>query len=277
MQPLVSVIIPVYNPHLGFFKQCLDSVLNQTYKNLEIVIVLEKSNNSQLNEETKKIIQEYNDPRIVLISKDHFGAAQARNVGIKKSSGEFIALMDADDISDIHRMEKQIDFFNNHDDADIVGTFAKIIDENNNNLGMFRFPLDPNYIRKSILVSIPFLHASTMFKRKILSIGGLYNESFPTSEDYEFFIRQIVKGAKGYNIKESLYCIREHTESLNNKVGLKFGYYYTYAKLIGIKLGLRTPRDLFYFFITLPAFFFNRKTSIFAYKTIGRFFSRSLE
>jgi len=276
LTPLVSIIIPVFNPNLNFFKQCLDSIMNQSYKNLEIIIILEQSNDSKLDEEAKKLVDNYNDPRTVFISKDHVGAAHARNLGMSKAKGELIALMDSDDVCDANRIEKQVDFFHNHE-ADIVGTFAKIIDENNNELGTFRFPLDPKTIRRSIMVSIPFVNASTMFKKEIVDKGGGYNESFPTAEDYEFFIRQIARGAKGYNIDEPLYSNREHSQSLNRKAGRKFGNYYIRAKLSGISLGIRSPRDLFYFIITLPAFFFSRKTSLFAYRTVGRFFSRSIE
>jgi len=276
LAPLVSIIIPVFNPDLNFFKQCLDSVLNQTYKNLEIIVILEKSDDFNLNKETTKLIQNYDDPRIVFVLKDHVGVASARNVGLSKAQGDFIALMDSDDIAHIHRIEKQVDFFQNHDDADIVGTFAKIIDENNNELGMYRLPLDPKNIRNSIMISIPFVNASTMFKKEIIDTGGKYDESFLSSEDYEFFIRQIARGYRGYNIDEPLYFNREHSQSLNRRLGFKFGTYYIRAKLKGISLGLHTPRDLFYFIITLPAFFFTRKTALFAYRTVGRLFSRTV-
>ncbi len=276
MTPKVSIIIPVYNPNIKFFKQCLDSILNQTYKNFELIIILKKSKNIELNKETNNLIQNYCDSRIVQIVQNHQGIANARNLGVSKSHGEFIALMDSDDISDESRIEKQVEFFNNND-ADIVGSISKIIDENNKQLGLFRVPLEPKDIRRSILIASPFVNGSIMFKKSIINNSGFYNESFPTSEDYEFFIWHIAKGARCYNINEPLYSHREHNNSLNMKIGFRFGYYYVYAKLRGIKLGLHTPRDLFFLILTLPAFFFNRKINLFAYRTVGRLFSRTIK
>ena len=89
--PLISIIIPVYNSE-KYLKECLDSVINQTYNNLEIIVVNDGSTDNSL-----QIIQSYKDNRIKLINKENGGVSSARNVGLKQATGEYIMFVDSDD------------------------------------------------------------------------------------------------------------------------------------------------------------------------------------
>ena len=93
MQQLkISVIVPVYNVE-KYLKQCLDSIVNQTYKNLEIIIV-----NDGTKDNSMKIVEEYlQDKRIKVINKENGGLSSARNIGIKEATGDYISFIDSDD------------------------------------------------------------------------------------------------------------------------------------------------------------------------------------
>ena len=96
-QPKVSVIVPVYNVE-KYLKQCLDSIVNQTYKNLEIIIV-----NDGTKDNSMKIVEEYlQDKRIKVINKENGGLSSARNRGIEEATGEYISFVDSDDYIDLN-------------------------------------------------------------------------------------------------------------------------------------------------------------------------------
>jgi len=274
MHPLVSVIIPVYNPILDYLKQCLDSVTSQTYRNLEIIIIMDRSSDKENDNNAIHLIRSYNDPRILLLDENKRGVAHARNIGISRSKGKFLALMDADDICEIHRIQRQVEFFENHD-AGIVGSYVRIIDECNSTLGTAKVPLNPQEIRQSLMICSPFFGSTPMIKKEILK-KEKYDESFPLASDYEFYIRLISKGVKCHNINEPLVLVRENAQSIMRKQYMKLNYYTIKARLKGISFGLITARDLFYFVMTLPAIFFSRKAVLSSKKKVGRFFSREI-
>ena len=101
--PLVSVLMPAYNSEL-YIAEAIDSILNQTYTNLELIIFDDGSSDG-----TRKIIESYSDPRVVkVLSDQNGGVVRARNDIIDRAQGKYIALMDADDIADPARLQKQI-------------------------------------------------------------------------------------------------------------------------------------------------------------------------
>ena len=104
----ISVIIPVWKPDFDQLTKCLDSIINQTYENLEILIMYR--NSTEYDKKVFSIINEYNDKRIKIIESKATSFVSTLNEGIQISSGEIIARIDADDYCDIHRFEKQIEF-----------------------------------------------------------------------------------------------------------------------------------------------------------------------
>ena len=102
---MISVIIPFKNTE-KYIKECLESVLNQTYKNIEIILINDHSTDKTLN-----IIQKYQDKRIKILNlKEETGTANARNLGIKKANGMYISFIDSDDIWEKDKLEKQLIF-----------------------------------------------------------------------------------------------------------------------------------------------------------------------
>ena len=126
MEKLVSIIIPVYNVQ-EYLRKCLDSVINQTYKNLEIIIVNDGSTDNSFS-----ICKEYakKDPRIILLSQENRGLSNARNTGIKKISGNYIYFVDSDDWLRLDAIEESIALAIEYDADCVACTPSKQYDEN---------------------------------------------------------------------------------------------------------------------------------------------------
>jgi len=198
----------VYNGE-KYLKQSIDSVLMQTFDDFEFIIINDGSTDSTLD-----ILNSYSDKRIKLISRENKGLIHSLNQGLSRSSGEYIARQDADDISELDRFAKQIEFMNSHG-IDFVGTSATIIDED----GRFvKKILKPNQVTDSYFFKAnPFVHGSVMFKKSILNDFSVwYNQDMLYMEDYDFFWR-ISKKYNCANIQLALYKWRYHSNSISSK------------------------------------------------------------
>ncbi|MGV4438319.1 glycosyltransferase family 2 protein [Ornithobacterium rhinotracheale] len=197
--PLVSVIIPIYNaaPHL---KEAIESITNQTYKNLEIILVDDCSTDNSF-----EIAASIKDERIKLYkNQENLKISKTLNFAISKTKGEYIARMDADDISDLTRIEKQISFLENHQDIDFCGTAIRFFGEIEQDLFYKENIKD---IRDEILQGSPFAHAATIFRTNIKPYLQ-YEDKYAGAEDIELFSRLLKKGIKGGNLNEILYLYR---------------------------------------------------------------------
>ncbi|WP_413531741.1 glycosyltransferase family 2 protein [Empedobacter brevis] len=144
MNPLISVIVPVYNTS-AYLSKCLDSILNQTLKDIEIIVV-----NDGSKDNSQQIIDDYSikDNRIKSIMKENGGLSDARNVGIENATGEFIAFIDSDDYIDCFMFEKMINMSEKHHSEIVLCDLVKV-DENGNE---FRdLPQSPQLPEKIVL------------------------------------------------------------------------------------------------------------------------------
>lgn len=212
---LVSVIMGIYNmKNIEHAIIALDSVFKQTYKNIEIIICNDGSNNLEYQEIERYAIS---DNRVVIISNlVNKGLAFSLNHALKYAKGELIARMDIDDYISLDRIEKQVDFIKENPDFDIVGTNAHLIDEEGvwGELNMPTFPT-----KNDFLINSPFIHASTIIrKNKLIEIGGyrVANET-RRAEDFDLWMRLYANGSKGYNIQEKLYYIREDKQAYSRR------------------------------------------------------------
>lgn len=211
MNPRISVIMAVYNGE-KYLKESIDSILCQTFNNFEFIII-----NDNSTDKTEKIIESYNDPRILLKKNDiNLGLSASLNIGIKLAKGEFIARMDADDISLPQRFEKQLNFLDNNPEIALCGT--NIIKFNNNKKIQEKFPTNPEEIKCGLLLSNPFAHPSVMIRK---SIFDKYNLSYPQYKNAQDFAlwAEIAKYEKMSNLDEFLLLYRLHSlqTSKNNK------------------------------------------------------------
>lgn len=218
-QPLVSVIMPVYNAG-DFLVPAIESILKQTYKNIEFLIVDDGSKDDSWN-----IIKAYQKkyPQIIkktLRLKKNTNAAGngAVNKILPRAKGKFIARMDADDISDAKRLEKQVEFLNRHPEIILVGTQAKVIDKNGKIIGKKSYPLDHQNIYQKYAQIHPIIHPSCMIRRSSLpNPNRLYQMRFGVNDDYYTFFKLLNIG-KFANLPSYLlkYRIHGNNASLSN-------------------------------------------------------------
>ena len=195
--PKISVVMPVYNGE-KFLREAIESILNQTYKDFEFLIVYDESTDGTLS-----IIQEFQekDTRVVLINGDKEGISGALNKGIKKSRGKYIARLDADDISLATRFEKQIIHMEDSG-VDICGGHSLLINSNGKINGLNVVPISHKMCALSLLFKVPFAHPSVMIRKRFLDTNSLkYGQSsYKIAEDLDLWLRMYGCGARFGNV-----------------------------------------------------------------------------
>jgi hypothetical protein len=201
--PKVSVVMSVYNSG-KYLREAADSILGQTFRDFEFIIVDDGSTDS-----TWAILTSYNDPRIVLVrNEENIGLTRSLNKGLAVASGEYVARMDADDISLPHRFEKQVAFLKKHSGIGILGSICQRIDTNGREQGLHQAPTNDLQIRWTSLLANPFWHPTVMIRRDVLTQNGLnYDEAFQTAQDYDLWTRTL-KYTRGANLSEPLIQYR---------------------------------------------------------------------
>jgi len=212
MSVKVSVIIPTYNrPH--FLKEAIKSVLYQTFKDFELIIV---DDNSSIKIK-EKAIDIFSDDRIIYIKNNtNLGGSGARNKGIEIAKGKYIAFLDDDDIWAKSKLEKQLEVFSQNESIDIVYCNRFIINENkqiislrehhkNNDLSQEQFYLE--LLKKNNIVggSSSFLAS----KKTLIQVNG-FDESIRSAQDLDLFLRLAKNGNKFYCVNFPLYLFRHH-------------------------------------------------------------------
>jgi len=206
MEPLVTVIMPFYNEE-KYIEKSVSCIIDQTYKNLEILLIDDGSSDNSL-EKVKKI----NDNRIKIISLEkNIGRAAARNIGIEEAKGDFITLMDSDDECDQHRVERQLETIIRNGENTVCGTWIKIIINGKETLK--KLPIDHNEIIKGFnrhFNSVTFV-AGTMMASNSIFKEFKYRTKFKYFEDWDLLLRLYESGRVNFlNVPEPLYsyCIR---------------------------------------------------------------------
>jgi len=202
---LISVILPVFNAEL-YLKESIDSILNQTYQNFELIIINDKSTDS-----SKDIILNYSDKRINYYENlKNEGLVFTLNRGLKIAKGIFITRMDADDVSLPFRFKKQVDFLKSNQDIDLIGSFYYTIDKNGKVLNRVKYPLNHDDIKFGLIFNSVLCHPSIMFRRKLIDLNYFFyeNEYFP-AEDY-YLWTCLVNKIKIGNINDFLLLYRIH-------------------------------------------------------------------
>lgn len=190
------------------------SILTQTLDDFEFIIYDDGS-----DKEAAEIIRKLTawDDRIILIGKEeNHGLAFSLNQCIEKACGQYIARMDADDISLHTRLERQIYFLDTHPEYMWCGCNALLFDENGiwGERNMPEIPMENDYLKYS-----PFIHPSVVYRAEIFQIMDGYQVSQETlrCEDYEIFMRFHQAGYRGYNLQEKLFQYRENKESFQRR------------------------------------------------------------
>lgn len=184
MKPEISVIMSVYNG-MPYLKEAVKSILSQTYKNFEFIIVDDASDDS-----TPKYLKLLKDKRIKIITnKKNLGLAESLNKALKISKGNFIARMDADDISHPKRIETQVKFLTKNPEIDLCGTWANLINPKGEKIGEKKYPADPKSVNKAITWYTAVIHPTYMGKKSFFDNLHGYRENYNFAEDYDLLAR----------------------------------------------------------------------------------------
>ncbi|MEX0684771.1 MAG: glycosyltransferase family A protein [Balneolales bacterium] len=229
---LISVIIPTYNRSL-LLKEAIDSVLNQTYQSLEVLIIDDYSDDN-----TEKVVKSYKDARVkYFLNKRSKGAQGARNTGLSIAKGEWVALLDSDDIWLPTKLEKQVKYLKNAVKAVGLATGKADYDFESNKILKSEIPHKTKYTTEDLIYKNYLGGFSTFIfkKEKALEIGG-FDERFSALQDRDFYVSLSIKGEL-HNLKEVLAYIRiknrdRITLNFNYKLSGSENFYQKHNKLI---------------------------------------------
>ena len=185
MPPLVSVIMPTYNSE-RFLGDAIESIINQTFRDFEFIIVADKS-----SDRSYLILDDYakKDNRIKVFMERKKGLIASLNKGCRLAKGKYIARMDADDISRPHRLEMQLQYLEEHPEIGVLGTGIRYIDEAGRLGKSVRNPRDPKLIKFYLHLENCVVHPSIMMRRETIEHLGFYNPEAIHAEDYDLWAR----------------------------------------------------------------------------------------
>lgn len=214
---LISVIMSNYNTPEEFLRPAIESILNQTYQNFEFIIIDDCSTDNSLS-----IIESYTDSRIKIIKNEiNLGITKSLNKGLAVAKGEFVARMDADDISFETRFEKQVSFLKSHPDHIVCGTGVELIGDwetKHSNKFICRTIPSKDEFRIHLLFgnSPNIVHPTAMFNRSLLLKYNItYNENYPLAQDYRMWV-SCSEHAECTNLQETLLYYRVHGKAVSN-------------------------------------------------------------
>ncbi|MDO0824921.1 glycosyltransferase [Desulfosporosinus nitroreducens] len=209
----VSVVMSVYNAE-KYLRQAVDSILNQTFEDFELIMIDDDSSDCSAD-----ILQEYKDQdeRVILLkNENNLGLTKSLNRGLAIAKGEYIARMDADDISAPERFTKQVDYLDQHPDYSFVSCIGCYINENGNREQLRLFPEANEEIYAMMPKVDAVMHPGVMFRKDDIEKIGNYCEDFRVVQDYDLWFRGMAAGYKFYNIQEPLVLFRRN-ESYNTR------------------------------------------------------------
>lgn len=183
----MTVVMAVWNAD-RFLRPAMDSVLRQSFQSFELLVIDDGSSDG-----TSEVLRLYTDPRVQVVRNDaRRGLVHSLNVGIGLARGEYVARMDGDDVSHPERLLAQVRFLDREKDVALVGTWARMIDEEGEFLGLIKDPTGSREIYESLLDRNVFVHSSVMFrKRAVLKAGGYQavRADAWAAQDYHLWLR----------------------------------------------------------------------------------------
>ena len=201
--PLVSIVLPVYNRPIVV--NTINSLIQQTYQNLEILIIDNKS-----TDDTVASIKSIIDPRIRLLINDmNRGQTYSINRGLKEAKGKYIARIDSDDIALPNRIIKQVEYMESHQNCVLCGSWVRTINDDDELGYIIKCCEHNDAIKLSMNLYCPFFHPAVMIRKEALENNNLfYDGDIKIAEDYDLWARLLDYG-EGYNIQEVLTYYRQ--------------------------------------------------------------------
>lgn len=182
--PLVSVVIPVYNSEQTL-RETIESVLQQTHTNLEVIVINDGSQDSTL-----EILDRIDDTRLKVFSFQNAGLAASRNRGIQKAAGDYISFIDADDLWTPNKLASQLEALHRHPDAAVAYSWTDLIDRTGRWLRSGgHTTVNGNVYARILTVNFLENGSNALIRTQAISTVGQFDESLPAAEDWEFYIR----------------------------------------------------------------------------------------
>lgn len=215
MSFMVSVIMSTYNSQEKYLRIAIESILQQSYKDIELLITIDGSTNKD-----KQIVEEYSskDNRVIIIDNgSNRGLAYSFNNMIAMSSGKYIFRMDTDDYSHIDRIEKMVDYLEHHQDIAIAGCNARYIYGDRLSHRKTKMYQDNDDIITSLFFINPLIHPTVVFRADVVKGLNLRYTPFVKSEDYMMWVTCAINGVRFANYKKCLFDYRIHQEQITSK------------------------------------------------------------
>lgn len=212
--PRVTVLMTAFNTE-KYISEAIQSILNQSYTQFELLIINDASTDNTLRE-----IEKFTDNRIsVLNNTTNKGVVISRNRALTEARGEFIAIMDSDDIAVPNRLASLVNKFDENPHLALIGTHARIIDSDGNLTGAtYNVETNPQLLPILLFFGNSFAHSSVMMKSNVFREFGGYR--IPLSEDYDLFFRISTKYSV-LNIDEYFLLYREHPQGISKKYAVE--------------------------------------------------------
>ena len=199
----ISVLMPVYNTDEKFLRQAIESILGQTYQDFEFLIINDCSSDARV----EKVVLSYKDKRIKYsVNSQNLGISGTRNKLISLAKGEYLAVMDHDDVSLPERLEKEAAFLDAHPEVGVVGCAVCYLGTPK----VRKLPEDDGSVREALVFFSPFCHPATMIRKSVLqNCGVAYEAEFSPAEDYALWSR-LMSVTKFANLPDVLFEYRDY-------------------------------------------------------------------
>jgi glycosyltransferase involved in cell wall biosynthesis len=208
--PRITVLMTVYNGGV-YLKSSVESILSQSFKDFEFVIVNDASKDDSL-----EVINSYKDSRIkVITNPKNLGQTVSLNIGLKESNGEYVARIDADDIAYPSWLEKQVDFINRHPDCAVASMRAVMINTDNQIIKELNSPVSPQEIILKSIFSSPINHVGCLMKRDVVLEAGGYDEQYKIVADYALWSTLLHRKRRILSNPIVLVAVRAHSQSIS--------------------------------------------------------------
>lgn len=204
--PKVSVLFPVYNTKEEYLRAAMESILNQTFKDFEFLII----NDASSDENVEKVVKSYTDQRIrYFLNEQNLGISKTRNKLMDLAQGEYFAVMDHDDVSMPERLAKQVEFLDTHLDVGVLsGQYEKLPSGK-----LAQKPIHDREIKLALMRDCAILHSASILRKSVMKEYGVqYEEEFSPAEDYALWCR-LSPHTKFHNLPDILLQYREHAEN----------------------------------------------------------------
>lgn len=214
MQPQVSVLLPVHRPRLDYLKQAMQSILQQTFRAFELLIIEAPSEIP-----VESLLHQLADSRVRHVRfTGQPSLVHQLNAGLKESNTELIARMDADDWCYPERLQEQVNYLQTHPEIAVLGTQLSIMNSEDHPLGYRQYPTEPGDVAQALKRFNALAHPSVMYRKgPVLAAGGYHYDDFPANEDYELWCRLSRLGLQLANLNKTLLRYRIHPGSMKSE------------------------------------------------------------